>query len=198
MKNFFFILSFLSIGLAACTGCNKKDTSTPVCTGADCIQATVPVVVPSTPDDDVVPTTSTDSSDYKTLSGSGWELTVPQEWEKVTLEDEEVQPALIVTNQSEHNIILLAKDAFPGTTPEYVLEALKGFKEVGAKVDSSKQVELNGNNFVFLNTSKDGARIWFWISVKDGFGYALSCGGPASEVHHEAICNDVAKSLKLN
>lgn len=200
MKHFFFILSFLSIGLVACTGCTKKGTSTPVCSGDECNQPTVPVVVPTIPDAGfipITPTEPTETPDFKTLSKNGWELTVSQEWDELTIEDEELQPELVLGNEVEHNLIILVKDPFPGLTPEYVLEALKGFKEAGATVNASKEVELNGEKFVFLDTARQGVRMWFWILVKGGFGYALSCGGPEVETHHESICNNVAKSLKI-
>jgi hypothetical protein len=202
MKHFFYILSFLSIGLAACTGCTKKNTSTPVCTGPDCVQPTTPVVPDASlhqPDAGLDSTQSSGNTpDFKTISRNGFELTVPQEWEEFVIDGEEPQPELVVGNEEEHNLILLVKDPFTGTPSEYVLEAMQGFKKEGAKVTSSKQTELNGNKFIALDSSRGGARIWLWITVKNGFGYVLSCGGPESETHHEEICRDVAKSLKIH
>ncbi len=204
MRHFFYIFSFLTIGLTACTGCTKKDTSTPVCTGPDCVQSTVPVVVPTTPDAGLPPPDAgltkpvpSETPDYITYSGEGWELAVLQEWDQVVVEDEEFKPALVLTSEIEHNLIIFVKDPFPGTAPEYVLGAVRGFAEEGVTINSTTQVEINGNRFIVLDTSRGEARIWFWVSVKDGFGYALSCGGPAAEDHHEAVCKDVANSLKI-
>lgn len=185
--------------MAACTGCTKRNTSIPACTGSDCVQPTAPVVLDAAPPDAGLDSVQPqgDTPDYKTISRNGWSLTVPQEWEEMSVEGEELQPELVVGNEDENNLILLVKDPFPGSTPEYVLAAVKGVKEDGVKITASKQAELNGKKFTSFEIIRGGAKIWFWVIVKDGFGYSLSCGGPASEDHHEAICLDVANSFKI-
>lgn len=200
MRKFFCILGFLSVGLMACSGCHKKDTSTPVCTGPDCTK-------PETPDaSELLPLpdaglsstdTPTENPDYLNYSGDGWKLTAPFGWDMAVVEGEEVQPELVLISEEEHSLVLLNKDIFPATTQEYVLVALQGMQESGAKLNSTTQVELNGNKFVVLDSEKDGVRIWIWVGVKNGVGYNLSCGGPANEDHHEAICKEIASTLKI-
>lgn len=193
MRNLFPIFCFLTLGLTACTGCNKKDT-TPVCTGSDCTPPVVPVT--PAPDAGVTPVTPSDTLS-QTLSGEGWELVVPEGYDTTILQDEE-QPDVLVVNEEEHSIVLLIKEPFVGSTPAYVINAVRGVAEAGATLNASKQVELNGNKYVLLDSNKEGSRVWTWLTVNNGFGYSLSCGGPETEDHHETLCSEVANSLKLH
>lgn len=194
MRHLFPILGFLTLGLVSCTGCTKKNTSTPVCTGVDCEQPTAPVV-PS-PDAGVAPVESSGSL-TQTLSGKGWELVVPEGFDTVVIENEE-QPEVLVVNEEEHSLVLLTKEPFAKSNPEFVLGAVRGVAEAEGTLHGSKQGELNGNKYVLLDTAKDGTRVWMWLIVKNGFGYSLSCGGPADEDHHEALCAEIADTLKLH
>lgn len=198
MRKFFCILGFLSVGLWACSGCHKKEPPTPVCTGSDCVKPATPDATFPSPDAGLnPPDVPTENPDYVNYSGEGWKLTAPFGWDIAVVDGEEVPPELILVNEEEHSLVLLTKDVFPATTQEYVFAALQGMQESGAKLNTTTQVELNGNKFVVLDSSKDGVRIWSWLVVKNGAGYNLSCGGPANEDHHEAICNEVASSLQI-
>lgn len=197
MKHLFPILGFLTLSLASCTGCTKKNTSVPVCSGTDCEQPIVPVV--SRPDAGVTSSDKIESSDSlnQTLSGDGWELVLPEGFDSVVLEDEE-KPAVLVVNKEEHSLVLLIKEPFTGSIPEYVVGAVRGIAEEKGILRGNKHGELNGNKYVLLDSAKDGTRVWMWLLVKNGFGYALSCGGPEAEDHHEALCAEVANTLKLH
>lgn len=131
------------------------------------------------------------------VTGTGWEVTIPVGWNK--MEPPQSTPGLemLYLNKDKHNLILLIKEPFTGTASEYTLEALRGLKGAGAVLASAKQVEVNGNKFVLIDSTKDGVRMWMWVTVQNGSGLALSCGGPATEDWHQAICSTVASSLKL-
>lgn len=194
MRHLFPIFCFLTLSLTACTGCSKKDT-TPVCTGADCTPPVVPVT--PAPDAGVTPAVPSDTLS-QTLSGEGWELVVPEGYDTAVIPEGEEQPDVLVVNEVEHSIVLLIKEPFVGSAPEYVINAVRGLSEALATLNASKQVELNGNKYVLLDSAKEGIRVWMWLTVNNGFGYSLSCGGPETEDHHETLCNEVANSLKLH
>jgi hypothetical protein len=191
MKRLFLVLSLLSLGLISCSSCAKKETSGPVCEGGSC---PLPSATPSTtPPDPPLPPPPTD----KVVTGVGWELTVPAGWDK--LEPPQPTPGLegLYLNKDKHNLFLLIKEPYAGKSDEYTLEALRGLKSAGAHLNSAKQVEVNGNKFVLVDSDKNGVRMWLWVTVRNGSGFALSCGGPATEDWHQGICATVASSLKL-
>ncbi len=196
MRHLFPILGFLTLGLASCTGCTKKDT-TPVCTGANCALPSAPDAAPAPTDAGVTPVPPA-TSGSQTLSGVGWSLVVPEGYDTVVDESEEKQPEVLIANEEEHSVILLIKEPFARSTSEYALAALRGITEAGGVLIANKQADLNNNKYVLLDSSKDGIRVWAWLTVKNGFGYSLSCGGPANEDHHEALCTEVADSLNLH
>jgi hypothetical protein len=204
MKHFFTVFSFLIFGLSACTGCTKTDTTTPVCTGNDCKSDASPTVVEIPPvvisaDAGVAGGTTPEPLDLPdhNYSGLGWKLVVPAGWETVSVEGESENYQLVLQNPDEHNLILVVKEPFAKATSDYTLSLIKGFTEDGVKVNSTTQTELNGKHFIVIDTQSEGARIWFWVTVQNKFGYVLSCGGPAAEDHHEALCNDLSKTFNI-
>lgn len=201
MKHFVNILSFLALGLVSCTSCTKTDTTTPVCNVNDCgtpsppPDAALPPVVLDAGKDAVAPE-PLDLPPVK-FSGADWEFSTPSGWFAMELEDEEVKPEIMVVNLEEHNLILITKDLNQKSTAEYVLSVAKGFHEDGVTIHSTTPTELNGRQYMLLDTSKDGAHMWFWVTVQNNVAYSLSCGGAEEEDHHEGICKEVASTFKI-
>ena len=186
------IMSLLALGLISCSSCSscaKNDTIQSECEGGSCPITPHPSASPS---DSTTPPPPTD----QVFSGTGWELTVPPGWEKINPPQETKDLEVMLLNTEKHNLILLFKEPFTNTSAEYTLEALRGLKGAGATFVSAKQVELNGNKFVLIE-SKNGVRMWVWVTVQNGSGFALSCGGPELEDWHKDDCSTVANSLKL-
>ena|SRR5574339_638507 len=187
MKRLFLVLSLLSIGLISCSSCAKKETTPPVCEGGSC---PLPSATPTTPTPPPPPVDTV-------VTGAGYEVTIPNGWKALTPPEETPGLEFIYMNPDKHNMFLLIKESYPGTSAEYTLEALRGLKGSGAHLNSAKQVEVNGNKFVLIDSDKNGVRMWMWVTVSNGSGLALSCGGPADEDWHQGICSTVASSLKL-
>lgn len=190
MKRLFLVFSLLTLGLISCSSCAKKETTAPVCEGGSC------PLVPPTASSSATPPTPPPPAD-QVVTGAGYQVTIPAGWEKTTPPQETPGLEALFLNKDKHSLILLIKEAFPGTSAEYTLEALRGLKGAGATLNSAKQVDINGNKFVLIDSSKDGVRMWMWVTVQNGSGFALSCGGPATEDWHQGICSTVASSLKL-
>lgn len=134
---------------------------------------------------------------YQTVSGAGYEFVVPSDWVKMDLPEDPDGIEVLLVNDKKNNLVLLAKEKFSGTSSEYVLEALRGIKAAGATFNSAKQVELNEVQFVLIDSDKSGVSMWLWVTVRNGYGYGLSCGGLATDESHKSICFNIASSLIL-
>lgn len=183
MKNAFKLLlpSLFVLGLISCSSCAKKDqivpSPVPSCSGSSCPLPPPPV-----------------SKDH-VFTGDHWELTVPVGWEPRSNANPSVK--VDVTNIDKVNLIIFIEEAYTGTYDQYVIMALRGLKSAEAKLISAKQVEVNGEKFVLLESEKSGVTLWLWLAVKNGNGFALSCGGLSKDNWNRDICTTVFNSLKL-
>lgn len=186
MKSLILALPLLAIGLISCSACAKKDATEPPCTGSTCPSPTASPIVPVVQSTDQV------------LSADNWSLSVPQAWAKMNTTPVPPEVLVFYGNQATKNLIILVKEPFAGTVSEYALEGLRGLKDGGAIVNTARQVNINGNSFVLVDSTRAGVRAWMWITAKNSFGYALSCGGPATDTTQEDTCTSVANTLKIN
>jgi hypothetical protein len=101
-------------------------------------------------------------------------------------------------NQDRKNMVIAVSEDFPGTYEEYVLMALRGVKSAGATISSAKQVDINGNKFVLVESSRSGITVWMWVTLVSGHGYGLSCGGATSDTTQQPLCSGIAGTFKIN
>lgn len=179
----FILFSLFSITLMACStfnSCKKDETnSQPVCDGSSC---ELPAPKPQ---------------DQK-LSGTGWSMTVPVGWASETLSAEEAAHVeFVMSNKEKHAVILLVREAFPGTSDAFALTYLREIRDGNINVTSTKQVLLNGEKFVLVTANNNNNTIWTWLAVKNGFGYTFSCGGGSNEPWHAADCIAIASTIVL-
>jgi hypothetical protein len=92
-------------------------------------------------------------------------------------------------------IVVFVTEKTTATYDQFVLMALRGIKDAGANIASAKQIDLNGHKFVLVESSKNGIKVWLWVTLLNGTGYGLSCGGPND--NHD-LCFGVANTLKVN
>lgn len=173
------LVCLLSVGLISCNSCSKS--TKPVDAGASVDAASEASAPQST-----------------VLSKDNWSLSVPSDWETQEMDDPTVQAALF--NKDKGSLILLIKEPFKGSLEEYTLTAVRGIKNSNAELTSLKEVDVNNNSFVLLESSKSHIKLWMWLSVKNNCGYALSCGGvdlPELKIDQSEVCNNVISSLKL-
>lgn len=186
MQKILLFLMIATVGLVSCSSCAKKtpDPTTP--DGAPPPSASVTVTpVPPTP----VPTTVTvklDNAEF-TLPDGGW-----------TQVQNPPAHSTAYLNMGKKNIVILVSEDYPGTYEQYVLMALRGIKDAGATINSAKQVDVNGNKFVLVESSKNGITAWMWVTWKSNHGYGFSCGGPTSDASQKDLCSNVAGTLKIN
>lgn len=186
MKRLFFVITLLAAGLISCTSCTKTNVTPAPCEGGVCTAPTTSVIVPP------VPTTPPVTDQL--VTGDSYEVTVPAGWAQRELPEGTHGVDWVYVSPDKNSLVAMLNEPFPGTSDEYVLEAIRGLKGAGATLTSSTQVELNDNKFVLIDSERDGIRMWLWVTARNGFGLALSCGGTTA---NEAVCLKVSSSLKL-
>jgi hypothetical protein len=101
-------------------------------------------------------------------------------------------------NLKLNNLVVLIKEKYTGTYDDYALLNFRGLKDQGATLVSSDQAEFGGAEWVFISSTKDDVSLLQWVTYKDGFGYALSCGGSGSPEAQVQLCQQIAGTLQLN
>ncbi len=184
MKNFILAIMLVAIGTVSCSSCTKE-TTTPDA-GSPPVPSSSTTVTPEPPKPVPGPVT---------IKEGKWEFTFPTDgWKRV----ENPPPhSIAFINQEVKNITIMVDEEFTGTYDEYALNAIRGIRAAGATVASAKQVEINGTKFVLVDSSKDGMRVWLWVTLKGGRGNALSCGGGDTTSTHD-LCFGIANTLKIN
>lgn len=187
-------IALLSIGTISCTSCAKK-VPDPVVVDA---QPPIPPDAGAPDVDAGAPDAAPDATPPKpnfTVRGEKWELTFPfAGWMELA---EPPQHTVGYLNSEKKNLVIVVAEPHKGTFDEYALESIRAMRASGSKILSAKQVEVNATNFVLVESIVDNVQIWSWVTVKDGQGIGLSCGGPAEFNHHD-LCFGLANTFKLN
>ena len=118
------------------------------------------------------------------------------DWESVTSNKPEVKS--MASNKKEQNLVVMVKEKYAGEYDEYVLSNIRSLKDQGAFVVGATQSDLNGLKWVFVDSTKNDVRLLQWITVRNGFGYSLSCGGKGDPELQLQVCQQIANTLKLN
>lgn len=187
MKKFVLVSILLAaIGIVSCSSCASKPPPGP--------EPIPTVVVPPPPVPDAAPPVKTVS-----VTGEGWEFTLPSDgWEKQEACSKNGCLTLLKNDDRMNVILMLKRNNPPASFEEYTLEAVRAAKEEGIAIKAVKQVTLNGHNFVYIDGSKDTAKVWVWYTTSNNKGLEFSCGGPNDDGHQTDLCAGVAATLKIN
>jgi hypothetical protein len=191
MKKLFIPLMLVALGATACSSCAHKTPDptapTPV---VDASVSATPAPAPA-PSASVAPPVKTGLK----VSQDNWELTLPSDaWQKIPDAPGDVAAFM---NKEQHNLVILVTEKFAGKYEEYVLMAVRGLKGAGATIISAKQIELNGHKFVLVESSKSDVRVWTWVTLLNGQGYGLACGGPAADEAQHDLCFGIANTFNI-
>lgn len=186
----FTLLAFLALTVSACSACAKKDQTPvleqpPVCSSSGC-----PVPQPTTP-----PPPPADQPDV--MSKDNWQFSVTGPgWTPVTPPEPVVQ--VILKNDAQHLMVFLVKEATDYNLSVYTLGTIRAMRTSGGiTVESAKVVTINGNQFALVTAKNDDNTIYTWLTVKDKFGYAFSCGGPTNVDAGINPCQAIADTLQI-
>lgn len=185
----------LIICLISCNACTKSNNVVPP--GNVCVDSGCPMDAhdaDQSVNDSV--DSSVDAAVSKVISGSSWEFTIPTGWESKKSSDKTV--AALLFNEVNQELVMLLHEPYNGPVEGYVIEAIRGMKDVGAKLISSKQTEINGTKYTLLESKKNSNYVWAWVTVKDGYGYVFTCGGDENELFkHQASCLSIVNTFKV-
>lgn len=181
----FTALFLLTLGLASCTSARSCSSKTDTVTNPTCDGSSCPAPVPEAATDQM-------------LSGSGWKLQLPVEWAHENIPAEQSKNVeLLMSNKGLHEVLLLIKEPFTGTSEDFVLKLIRGLKERGVTINSAKQITLNNNRTVVISTTGTENSVWMWVTIKNGSAYTFSCGGVTSETWHQDSCESIASFLTI-
>jgi len=178
-------LSLLAVILAVCLPvCNQPSTVAPVDAG-DCDAGSCALPIPLAP-----------RTEY---SQENWRFTVPGEgWISGKPRIDELK--LMAMNENNGAIVILLKESTTDTFAQYVVGTIRDYSVDGNVISSAKQVVINGNKYVEAQVNTENTIVWSWITVKDGFGYSLGCGGgvnPDGGSSLYDLCQDFAHTIEL-
>lgn len=173
-----FIPCLFAIGAISCSSCRATTVSQPDVNIPDIVEK--PEVAP--------PIT-------QIFSGARWEIEIPVDWHAVDEPDPHVK--LLRYNSEKKNMIVFTQEDFSGSFEEYSVLATRILTNNGAHLLSTKPVTINGNKYQLFVAEKGKVTAWSWITVKDGFGYALTCAGQSIDIWNQNICMSIADTLKI-
>ena len=224
-KLIMFLSSLLtSLFIISCTSCQTSPTNNCNGSGGDCNTAPVPVLSSSASTQVTEPDASAgstsilvDEANYNNaclpeanllcsdthvpghlsmVKQEDWQMAVPTTFQVKSTDKKEV--VYMSYSNSDNALLVVMKEKFTGTFEQYVLTSLRSSKDAGAKVESTKTVDSEGKKFVLLEATKDDIKIWTLVTVKNGFGYGVSCGGPPPYAALNSVCSFITNSFTLN
>jgi hypothetical protein len=135
----------------------------------------------------------------ETIAQENWQFTVPGAgWEKVEPANEGIK--VVLKNELTKKLVLFVKEPTAETYDRYVVGNMKTVSQAGAPILGASNLTMHDEKFAVILAGQ--GNIWIWITVKDGFGYVLTCGGAvAADVPTQSaldnMCVFIAKSLQI-
>jgi hypothetical protein len=127
-----------------------------------------------------------------------WQFSLPgTDWNKDTLCVSSNCP-IIYNNKIYNSKVVLSVEDSTNTYSEYIILSLRDLRGMGATITSSKQVSVNGNQFVLVESSDKVQTYWTWLTLINHKGYDFSCGGPTMDNTQHDLCFGIANSFKIN
>jgi hypothetical protein len=152
------ILSMVACSNHQSTSQTDADAGAPVCTEASC------PLHHQVKDDRVNDTIQEDNWKF-VLPGSGWT--------PVSSPDDTVR--VVFFNKDLNMMTFFVKEATQQTFPEYIINTLRTFADVGMTISSTKQITINGLTFVVVAAADHDRTVWTWVNVSKKNGYIFSC-----------------------
>ncbi len=144
----------------------------------------------------VVPVT-----DWQIVFQDNWKFSVPgNTWDVIDTNDPDTK--LVMKSPNEENTIFFVKEQVMDTYQEYVISTIQSWSDNEALIISMQQVIVNGTKFIKVHMLNKGTEIvWSWITVKNGFGYVLACGGEVNadgRYARQDYCQSIANTFYIN
>jgi hypothetical protein len=180
---------FLVMFISSCSSCENKVSPTDVDAGVlvDAgASADAGVVIPPTP-----------LEVKETVVKDNWELVLPFGSNKTFNPEKDIALTVMISDPSEI-VLVLSKEDFSESYDEYLIHSLRGIRASGSEIISIKELNSNNQKFMEIESKKGSITVLNWITVKNNFGYTLSCGGSAEDAMVEDVCLEVFSSFQIN
>jgi len=135
----------------------------------------------------------------ETIAQENWQFDIPGAgWEK----SDSTTPGIkiVLKNEQAQKLVLFVKEPTTETYDRYVVGNMRTVSQAGAPILGASNLTMHGEKFAVILAGQ--GNIWIWVTVKDGFGYVLTCGGaPAVDGGTndalDNMCVFIAKSLQI-
>jgi hypothetical protein len=132
----------------------------------------------------------------QTVNGDSWQLVLPPDWKQQP--DVLKHVVLIAEHPTVEAMVLLSKESYSGSFDEFAIETIRGFRGQGVTINSTSSTVINDTPFVFVQSESSDIVNNSWLTVKDGFGYSLGCGGvKTSSDQFTEECMEIANSFTV-
>lgn len=173
-----FLITALCFGMFSCSHVQTAPVKPPVVPAPVIQPAPKPVVI------------VTQLQDIKT---EHWNVTIPSNWTELPNEEDVVQ-AYVSPNKEE--LVTLEEEPFVGSTNQFATSVLEQLASQGAKPVSVSKTHINEQDYIFATMMIDTTVSFVWVTVNNGNGFGLICGGPAFNIDVEKDCRDIANSIE--
>ena len=133
------------------------------------------------------------------ISQENWQFSLPGVgWQKLTPSTEGIK--VVISNEQTQRLVIFVKEPTTESYNEYVVGNMRTISQAGAAIRGAQNIKMNGGTYGFILAGD--WNILIWITVKDGFGYVLTCGGPpppdgGTYDSMDSMCVFIAKSLQI-
>lgn len=187
------ILAILSFALFSCTdSCSNQEPVNPVPSpSASSIVVDSGLnpnnTLPDSGDSDV-----NEPTDNSVINFDGMEVTYPPDFKKVSNDNY----SFVGVDPNRKMLLIFNAEQFDSTYDHYVLSKVRVLRNDNVNINEIDNTTINGINFSFVKSNKNGIHSWHLYTFKDKVGYEINCGGPV-EINLDNICMDIVKSVKL-
>lgn len=95
-------------------------------------------------------------------------------------------------------LFLLTKELYALSYDSFAIESIRQLRGEGVSILNTKSLVINETPFVMAESEKDNIRMFLYVTVKNGYGYSLSCGGKSISDDSILLCERVVTSFVLN
>lgn len=180
------VLCLLAAGLVSCSSCASTTPSDATPT------------VTTNPTVDPVPSVDPPPVQDLVVSRDNWSFSLPVSEKFIALPEEcdaSVSCSVGFMNGTKTTAVVFFAEEFTDPLDVYAILSIRGAKEAGATIVSTEQVQINGVNYVLVETTKGVITVWMWVAADGKKGYGLTCGGPTN---NRELCFRVANTLNID
>lgn len=129
------------------------------------------------------------------ITGSSWEVILPIGWEerKTTVANVD----FIAVQTTTKMLFMVTKESYINSLDQFTIESFRYLRGEGAQLEQTSSKNINDVKYIMAESVKDNIRMFVWLTVKNGFGYTISCGGPEGNSENMTACQNIILNFRL-